>query len=85
MDAEIKWMGGELDTARNLYVSIENHARSGKDKDDSRLRAFGGRLDAAQCASYDRALEAIDFEALRDVSAQLFGMGRDWVLASQPG
>jgi triphosphatase len=60
MDAEIKWMGGELDMARNLDVFIENNARSGKDEDDSRLRAFGDRLDAAQCASYDRALEAID-------------------------
>jgi triphosphatase len=60
MDAEIRWMGGELDTARDLDVFIKNNARSGKHEDDSRLRAFGDRLDAAQCASYDRALEAID-------------------------
>ena len=32
MDAEIKWMGGELDTARDLDVFIENNARSGKDE-----------------------------------------------------
>jgi triphosphatase len=60
LDAEIRWIGAELDTARDLDVFIENNARLGKDRDDSRLRAFGDRLDAAQSASYDRALEAID-------------------------
>jgi triphosphatase len=53
MDAEIKWIGGELDTARDLDVFIENNARSGKD-------ALNNQLDAAQRASYDRVLEAID-------------------------
>jgi inorganic triphosphatase YgiF len=36
MDAEIRWMGGELDTARDLDVFIKNNARSGKHEDDSR-------------------------------------------------
>ena len=62
MGAEIKWMGGELDTARDLDVFIKNHARSvkGESEDDSRSRALGDRLSAAQTASYDRAIEAVD-------------------------
>jgi triphosphatase len=62
MDYEIKWMGGELDTARDLDVLIENNSHSGKveNEDASRSRALGDRLGAAQSASYDHALEAVN-------------------------
>jgi triphosphatase len=62
LDAEIKWMSGELNTARDLDVFIEKNAHSGKDEseDDSRSRALDERLGVAQAASYVRALEAVD-------------------------
>ena len=62
MAAEIKWMGGELDTARDLDVFIENNAHSvkGESEDDSRSRALGDRLSVAQTASYERAIETVD-------------------------
>jgi CHAD domain-containing protein len=62
MGAEIKWMGGELDAARDLDVFIENNIHSGKDESEehSRSRALDDRLSAAQTASYDRALAAVD-------------------------
>lgn len=62
MAAEIKWMGGELDTARDLDVFIDNNARSAKEKgeEDARSHALVDRLGAAQTASYDRALEAVN-------------------------
>jgi triphosphatase len=60
--AEIGWMGGELDKARDLDVFIANTIHSGKDEseEDSRSRALDDRLSAAQTASYDRALAAVD-------------------------
>ncbi len=60
MAVESKWIGGELDTARDLDVFVANNAHTGKGQDESegQLRV-GDRLGAARCASYDRALEAI--------------------------
>jgi triphosphatase len=60
--SESKWMGRELDRARDLDVFIENNAHSVKDEseDDSRSRALGDRLSAARTKSYDRAIEAVD-------------------------
>ncbi len=62
LGAEIKWMGGELDRARDLDVSIENdtHSRKIKNEDESRSRRLGDRLRAAQTAGYDRALAAVN-------------------------
>lgn len=60
LGADIKWMGSELDRARDLDVFIENdtHFRKNKNEDDPRSRRLGDRLTAAQTAGYDRALAA---------------------------
>jgi triphosphatase len=62
LGAEIKWMGTELDRARDLDVLIENgiHSRKNKNEDESRSRRLGYRLRAAQTAGYDRALAAVN-------------------------
>jgi triphosphatase len=62
LGADIKWMGGELDKARDLDVFIRNdtHSRKNKNEDDSRSRRLGDRLRAAQTAGYDRALAAVN-------------------------
>src|SRR5450755_1940834 len=62
LGAEIKWMGAELDRARDLDVFIENgiHSRKNKNEDDSRSLRLGDRLRAAQTAGYDRALAAVN-------------------------
>jgi triphosphatase len=60
--AEIKWIGSELDPARDIDVFIKNAFPSTKTNDpgDRILSAFGERLRAAQTASYDLALTAVD-------------------------
>lgn len=61
MGVESKWIGGELDAARDLDVFIEKnaHTGNGQEKGDTQSRALDDRLGAAQIASYDRAIEAI--------------------------
>jgi triphosphatase len=77
MGSEIKWMGRELDTARDLDVFIENNAHSVKDEseNDSWSRALSDQLSAARTTSYDRAIEAVDSTRF----ALLMLNGAEWV------
>lgn len=60
--AESKWMGGELDAARDLDILIADQADAERDDDgtDRGPAMLDERLRVARAASYDRALAAID-------------------------
>jgi len=58
---EPKWLGGELDSARDLDVFIENafHSATAKGHRDVTLTAFDERLLQTQARAYDQAISAL--------------------------
>jgi triphosphatase len=60
--AEIKWVGNELDSARDIDVFIEDASRLTKSRDSNEpvSKEFGERLRVTRTANYERALKAVD-------------------------
>ena len=65
--AEIKWVGSELDSARDIDVFIEDASRlpKSRDSDEPVSKEFGERLRVTRTARYERALNAVNRNALR--------------------
>ncbi|HVY33895.1 MAG TPA: CHAD domain-containing protein [Caulobacteraceae bacterium] len=59
---ELKWLGREMDEARDLDVMIADTFRPAADRlhDQKGLAELGRRMHAARGAAYDRALKALD-------------------------
>ena len=68
VEAEARWLGGELDQARDLDVFIEETL--GRDEDgpaqDAAVAAFTRRVLTAQAGAYERALAAINGQRFDD-------------------
>ena len=62
LTAEIKWVGKELDSARDIDVFIEDASRltKSRDSDEPVSKEFGERLRVTRTANYERALKAVD-------------------------
>ena len=62
VEAESKWLAGELDAARDLDVFVDTSFRPAEAAapEDPALAAFGERLLHAQADAYDRAIAALE-------------------------
>lgn len=65
--AELKWLTGELDSARNLDVLLHGDYRValGQRQDAEGLKGLGARLRAARRLAYARAATAVESERFR--------------------
>ena len=62
LKAELKWLAGELDAARNLDVLLKGEYRQqlGRKEDGQPLKHLGARLRAARRLAYARAAAAVE-------------------------
>ena len=62
LTVEIKWIGNELDPARDIDVFIEDASDTAESRDSDELvsKEFAERLRVTQAANYERALKAVD-------------------------
>ena len=60
IEAELKWLAGELDAARDLEVFVQGVFRpAARETEDDTLAALGRKLRQAQTRAYDRVQQAI--------------------------
>jgi inorganic triphosphatase YgiF len=72
--AELKWISGELDPARNLDVLLHGGYRDAGQKDGGKgWKGLGVRLHTARRMAYVRALGAVESERFRRLLVDLFG------------
>jgi triphosphatase len=71
--AELKWLTGELDAARNLDVLLQGDYRAAValKEDAEGLKALGARLRAARRMAYVRAATAVESERFRRLLVDL--------------
>jgi triphosphatase len=86
--AELRWLAGELDQARDLDVFIQDTYRPAQEQDPdlTGLEAFGERLSAARKQAYDRVEAAVlspRFRALMLASLAWIEAG-DWWVGDDP-
>lgn len=84
LNAELKWLAGELDQARDLDVMLADTFRPAADRfhDQEGLAELGKRMHATRAKAYDRALKALDSPRFLTLTLDLAawldsGVGRD--------
>jgi CHAD domain-containing protein len=88
LKAEIKWLAGELDAARDVDVFIQESFRCARPaiRDREAFARLGACLLAAQSRAYERAVAALDsprFAALMLTSARWLETG-EWLRSDEP-
>lgn len=87
VEAELKWLAGELDAARDLDVLIKDLFRPGaRALDDPGLAPLGRRLLHAQTLAYGRALGALRSQRYAQmlVETAAFIERGDWMRTEEP-
>ena len=86
--AELKWLAGELDDARDLDVFIAETLRPAIEREPEQigLAAFGERLSAARERAYDRVETAIGSDRFRGLMLTSLAWieAGDWSLGEDP-
>src|SRR5260370_23598063 len=73
LEAELKWLAGELDAARNLDVLLHGEFRAALAQKEPAegLKGLGARLRGARSIAYARAAAAVESERFRRLALDL--------------